>query len=39
MNCTNVAVGRHEEIKVRIIVVNIVFYSQQSMFTSRQLPK
>jgi len=37
MDCNNVAVGRHEEIKARIIAGDKAVYSQQTMFTSKQI--
>jgi len=37
MDCNNVAVCRHEEIKARVIAADKTFYSQQTMFTSKQI--
>jgi hypothetical protein len=37
MDCDNVAVGRHEEIKARIVAANKAIYCQQTMFISKQI--
>jgi len=37
MDWNNVAVGKHEEIKARIISGNKALYSQQTMFTSKPI--